>query len=107
MDNTIYKELTYTVRIKGKGESKEHAVVNALGKIKQMITSQLNGLIIRIEPLKAEVIEAVEEVYIEKFFFFFFPRKRSIFKVEMDILVRLFILDIKKVEFKKAQIERS
>lgn len=35
MDNNNYKRLQQTVRVEGKGQSKEHAMANALSKIQK------------------------------------------------------------------------
>lgn len=101
MEQAVYKKMTYSVRIQGKGESKEHAIANALGKIQKKVNAELSGMIIRIEPLEVKIIEAIEEVYTERFLLLFFPRKRSVFKVELDILVQLFLLEIDNIKFEE------
>lgn len=99
MDNTFYKKLHHRVRIEGKGQSKEHTIANALGKIQKTVNAEIGGMIIRIEPMKIDIIEAIEETYTERFLLFFFPRKRSQFKLVMDIEVDLFLLETEKIEF--------
>ncbi len=97
----MYKKLVHKVRIEGKGQSKEHAIATALGKIQKKVNAELNGMIIRIEPINIEIVEAIEETYTERFLLFFFPRKRSQFKLLMDIEVDLFLLETEKIEFRE------
>jgi uncharacterized protein (TIGR03578 family) len=95
----MYKKIQHSVRIEGKGQSKDHALANALGKIQKKVNAELKGMIIRIEPMKIDIIEATEETYTERFLFFFFPRKRSEFKLVMDVEVDLFLLETDKINF--------
>lgn len=92
-----------TVRIEGVGHSKEQAVSVALGNIQKKIMSEQKGMIIRIEPLHVEVVEAKELTYTERFLFFFFPRKRQKFKVVLDVEVNLFLLNIDEIQFEKIE----
>lgn len=95
----MYKKFQHKVRIEGKGNTKDQAIASALGKIQKQVNAELQGMIIRIEPLQIEVVEAIEESYIERFLILFFPRKRSLFKVVLDIVVDLFILEIDHINF--------
>ncbi|WP_430509730.1 DUF4312 family protein [Gottfriedia solisilvae] len=97
------KTCQQTVRIEGIGQSKEQAVSDALGNIQRKIMSEQKGMIIRIEPLHVEVVEAKELTYTEHFLFFFFPRKRQKFKVVLDVDVNLFLLNIDEIQFKKIE----
>lgn len=97
----MYKKIVYKVRVEGKGQSKEHTIANALGKIPKKVSAEFNGMVIRIEPINIEMIEAIEETYTERFLLFFFPRKRSQFKIVMDIDVYLFLLETEKIHFKE------
>ncbi|MBU5214258.1 DUF4312 family protein [Heyndrickxia oleronia] len=103
MDNNNYKRLQQTVRVEGKGQSKEHAMANALSKIQKKVNAELNGMIIRIEPMNIEIVSAIEEIYTERFLLFFFPRSRSQFQVVMDVTVDLFLVNIENIDFKKKQ----
>lgn len=59
------------------------------------------NMIIRIEPVNVNVIEAKETSYIERFFFFFFPRQRSKYSVVLDVEINLFLLDVGQITFEK------
>ena len=96
------KVIETTVRIEGKGDSKEKALSIALGNIQKKIMKDYKGnMIIRIEPVNVNVIEAKETSYIERFFFFFFPRQRSKYSVVLDVEINLFLLDVEGIKFEK------
>lgn len=96
------------VRIEGTGNSKEHALNVALGKIQNKIMTEYKGnMILRIEPINVDVIQAEQFSYTERFLLFFFPRKRSKFSVILDVDVNLFLLDIEEITFKKIEKENT
>ncbi|WP_199880751.1 DUF4312 family protein [Bacillus massiliglaciei] len=95
----MYKKLTHKVRIEGKGNIEDQTIANALGRIQKKVNAELKGMIIRIEPMKIEIVEATEETYNERFLMLFFPRKRSLFRIVMDVEVDLFILDTDQINF--------
>jgi len=96
----MYIKTSHKLRIEGKGQTKDHAIAGALGKIQKKVNAELDGMIIRIEPMNIEIIEAIEETYTERFLLFLFPRKRSEFKLVMDVEVDLFMIETNKIDFK-------
>lgn len=92
------------VQIDGSGNSKELAINTALGNIQKKIMSEHKGLILRIEPIDVKVIEAKETNFTERFFLFFFPRKRSKFKVVLEIDVNVFLMDVDDIQFEKTDV---
>lgn len=96
------KTIQRTVRVEGQGNTKDHAFSIALGNIQKKVMSEHKGMIIRIEPINVEVVEARERTYTERFLIFFLPRKRQTYKVVLDIDVQLFILDVDEISFEKA-----
>ncbi|GGE79875.1 hypothetical protein GCM10007140_31760 [Priestia taiwanensis] len=92
---------TQTVRIEGTGKTKEQAIGNALGRIQKKVMSMQKGMVIRIEPLDIDVVEAKEMEYTERFLFFFLPRKRSNFHVVLDVEVSLVLLKVDDIHFQK------
>lgn len=89
------------VQIEGFGNSKELAINSALGTIQKKVMKEHKGLILRIEPSDVNVIEAKETTFTERFFLFFIPRKRSKFKVVLEITVNIFLLDVDEIQFEK------
>lgn len=98
------KVIETKVRIEGKGDSKEKALNFALGNIQKKIMKDYKGnMIIRIEPVNVEVVEAMETSYIERFLFIFAPRERSKYRVVLEVDVKLFLLDVEEINFKKIE----
>lgn len=89
------------IRITGNGASKEQAFASAFGSIQKEVMKKYNKIMIQISPLDVEIIEANEVVYVEKFFFFFFPRQRSKFYVTLDVEIDIFFIDQDVVNFKE------
>jgi uncharacterized protein (TIGR03578 family) len=54
---------------------------------------------LRIEPVEVRVLKAEESVRVEKFLFFFLPRQRREFRVQLEITVKVSSLDADKVTF--------
>nr|WP_263324308.1 DUF4312 family protein [Neobacillus sp. Marseille-Q6967] len=97
------KVIQQKVRVEGTGKTKEHAINIALGQIQKKILNEHKAMMIRIEPLGVEVIEAIEQTYTERFMLFFFPRKRQTYKVVLDVTVQSTLLDVNEIEFKRIE----
>ncbi|MDB1735233.1 DUF4312 family protein [Enterococcus avium] len=88
------------VTVEGEGDSKQHAFASALGQIQKRMMQE-SEVILRIEPIEVEVIKAIEKTYKERFLFFFFPRKRTSYHVELEVTVSITTLQVSEVEFTK------
>ena len=88
------------VTVEGEGDSKQHAFARALGQIQKRMMQE-SEVILRIEPIEVEVIKAIEKTYKERFLFFFFPRKRTSYHVELEVTVSVTTLQVSEVEFTK------
>lgn len=97
------KTVQHKVKVSGKGKSKELAINTALGKIQRKVMDEYKAMIIRIEPVSIHVIEAIEHTYTERFLFFFFPRKRSEYNVKMEVDVKITLLKVEEIHFKKTE----
>ncbi|GLB60154.1 DUF4312 family protein [Cytobacillus sp. NCCP-133] len=97
------KVIQQKVRVEGAGRTKEHAINFALGQIQKKILDEHKSMMIRIEPLGIEVLEAIEKTYIERFLLFFFPRKRQTYKVVLDVNVQATLLNVKSIDFKRIE----
>lgn len=94
------QSMEITVRVSGKGNSKQEALNRALYKIqKQVMKLYPESMILRIEPVDVTVVSANEMKYSEKFLFFFFKRTRENFDVTLDIKIHLSLIAIKEVSF--------
>ena len=65
----------------------------------QKVLKETTEVLIRIEPKEVTIRRAKEQVYTEKFLFFFFPRKRVIYHVELAVEVEIKPLQSKKLIF--------
>lgn len=92
------------VIVTGKGDSKQHAFASALNEIQKQLMQQTEVLL-RVEPLEVEVLKAVEQTYTEHFLFFFFPRKKISYQVELAVTVAITQLNLATLPFTKLQTE--
>ncbi|CNC52964.1 DUF4312 family protein [Yersinia intermedia] len=93
------EQYTTQVQVKGKGDSKEKAFANALGNVQNTVLKSTQNILLRIEPQDVTVLNAELSVKNEKFLFFFLPRERKTYSVELDITVNVTIINTDKVVF--------
>ncbi|WP_145550062.1 DUF4312 family protein [Yersinia intermedia] len=93
------EQYTTQVQVKGKGDSKEKAFANALGNVQNTVLRSTQNILLRIEPQDVKVLNAELSVKNEKFLFFFLPRERKTYSVELDITVNVTIINTDKVVF--------
>ena len=85
MDAT--KRSTQTVIVSGKGNKKNEAFASALNDVSKKVLKETTEVLIRIEP----------NSYF--FLFFFFPRKRVIYHVELAVEVEIQAIAVEEVDF--------
>lgn len=88
-----------TVRVTGVGESKQRAFAVALNSVQREILKQNNAILLRIEPIDVDVVSAMRKTTVEKFLFFFLPRKKEQFTVVLDVSVDIHYVDVEPVDF--------
>ncbi|MFA3781008.1 DUF4312 family protein [Yersinia sp. 1652 StPb PI] len=93
------EQYTTQVQVKGKGDTKEKAFANALGNVQSTVLKSTQNILLRIEPQDVKVLNAELSVKNEKFLFFFLPRERKTYSVELDITVNVIIINTDKVVF--------
>ena len=93
------EQYTTQVQVKGKGDSQEKAFANALGNVQNTVLKSTQNILLRIEPQDVTVLNAELSVKNEKFLFFFLPRERKTYSVELDITVNVTIINTDKVVF--------
>lgn len=94
----IQKTIQQKVIVSGKGDSKQHAFAGALSEIQKKLMQQ-SEVLLRVEPLKVDVLKAEEKSYTERFLFFFFPRKRTSYEVELAVTVSVTEIELADVPF--------
>jgi len=95
------KEMEKTVIVEGSAETKEKALALAMSHIKKEVEKETNGMLFRIEPLDLTVMQAKEVSYKERFLGVLFPRIRTHYELTLQVKVRLGLIELDKVPFKK------
>ncbi|MGX7126769.1 DUF4312 family protein [Enterococcus viikkiensis] len=90
------------ILVEGQGDTKQHAFASALGQIQKKIMQE-SEVILRIEPIDVDIVKAAQKNYTERFFFFFFPRKRTSYQVTLEVLVNVTTLLVEDVVFTQEQ----
>jgi uncharacterized protein (TIGR03578 family) len=103
----MYQEKIHTVTVKGLAETKDGALGKALGQIQKTVSSEIAGVVFRIEPLGMEVVYASESSYTERFLGILFPRVRTKYELELRVNVRVVLIDVEKIPFKNGNKQLS
>jgi len=93
----ITEEREMTLQIEGRGQTKEQALNAAFSNLK----NEVGGTPLRIEPLDAEVLEADEIQYTERFLFLFFRRTRFEYFLRLRVRVRVVCIKMESIPFKQ------
>ncbi|ARJ42340.1 cytoplasmic protein [Pantoea alhagi] len=97
------QQFTTSVLVNGKGDTQSRAFADALSHVQHKVLQSTQKVLLRIEPQDVKVIRAQQSVRKEKFLFFFLPRERRSYSVELEITVNVTVIDTDKVEFTIAQ----
>lgn len=93
------QQYTTTVQVSGKGDTQSRAFADALSRVQHQVLQSTQKVLLRIEPLDVKVLRAQQSVRKEKFLFFFLPRERRHYRVELEITVSVTVIDTEQVEF--------
>ncbi|MGY3944510.1 DUF4312 family protein [Aeromonas tecta] len=93
------EHFTTQVIVNGKGATRQQAFASALSQVQPTLLKDNPRVMLRIEPVEVQVLKAEESVRVEKFLFFFLPRQRREFRVQLEITVKVASLDADKVAF--------
>ena len=88
-----------TVRVYGKGTSKEKAMASALHYVKNAVMKTTPHILLRIELKDIQVVHAYLTISKESFLFFFLTRRRKKFFIELDVTVQCTLINLDKVDF--------
>lgn len=89
------------VVLTGTGDTKENAFASALSKLQSELGKQVGGIFIRIEPLKVNVLEGIENISYERFLFLFWKREVKKYTMKIEVHVRYFSVDVEEYKFTK------
>ncbi|WP_323878180.1 DUF4312 family protein [Aeromonas hydrophila] len=93
------EDFTTQVMVSGKGSTRQQAFAAALSQVQPTLLKDNPRVMLRIEPLEVQVLKAEESVRVEKFLFFFLPRQRREYLVQLAITVKVTSLDAEQVAF--------
>ncbi|MCX0436176.1 MULTISPECIES: DUF4312 family protein [Aeromonas] len=93
------ENFTTQVIVNGKGTTHQQAFASALSQVQPTLLKDNQQVLLRIEPVDVQVLKAEESVRVEKFLFFFLPRQRREYRVQLEITVQVTSLDVARVTF--------
>ena len=93
------EDFTTQIIVNGKGATRQQAFAAALTQVQHTLLKDNPRVMLRIEPVEVQVLKAEESVRVEKFLFFFLPRQRREFRVQLEITAKVTSLDADKVTF--------
>ncbi|WP_421218650.1 DUF4312 family protein [Aeromonas jandaei] len=93
------ENFTTKVTVSGKGATRQQAFASALSQVQPTLLKDNQQVLLRIEPVDVQVLKAEESVRVEKFLFFFLPRQRREYRVQLEITVQVTSLDVARVTF--------
>ncbi|AXV32758.1 DUF4312 family protein [Aeromonas jandaei] len=93
------ENFTTRVTVSGKGTTRQQAFASALSQVQPTLLKDNQQVLLRIEPVDVQVLKAEESVRVEKFLFFFLPRQRREYRVQLEITVQVTSLDVARVTF--------
>ena len=100
MKNVIQAE-DRNILVKGKAKNKKEAFANAINQVARNLGAKEDDLIFKIEPKSFEVEELKEIDEKEHFLFFFFPRIRKSYEVQLRVLVHVEYVCVNEIDCQK------
>ena len=86
MNGIMYhEEKDYTIKAKGKSE--EEVIGKIFTILKKTVTSDIEGIVIKLEPVNVYEVNKKTEEFTETFLWFFMPRKKQMVEIELKIVV--------------------
>ena len=86
MNEIMYhEEKDYTIKAMGKNE--EEVIGKIFTVLKKTVTLDIDGIIIKLEPVNVYEVSKKTEEYTETFLWFFMPRKKQEIEIELKIVV--------------------
>lgn len=71
--------------IKENGKTKDEAIGNCFAAFRKNVTSQIEGFIVKMEPLEVYLLEEKKNVKTEKFLELFMPREKITYDITLEI----------------------
>lgn len=100
---SVTKKVVQEVIVSGEGERKTEAFASALNQVSKKILKESDDVLLRIEPKNVLIQKAEERQFTERFLFLFFPRKRTVYYVELTVEVEISLIHMGDVSFQTVQ----
>lgn len=71
--------------IKEMGKTKEEALGKIFASFRKKVQENIDGIILKLEPIETYLIDVKEEKKIEKFLELFMPREKTRYYIELEI----------------------
>lgn len=91
----------------GNGETEKEAFQDMFNKIKPELVKKYPGIILQIEPQNMTVTDAVIHTYTEKFLGVFFSRKRTMYQLKADVIVKTCSFSTEDIKYRREEEKLS
>lgn len=105
MEHQVIEEV---IRVSGDGDTKQKAIAVAINSVQREVLKRDNSkniIVLRIEPLDIKMVEGTYQYTIEKFLFFFLPRRKEKYLAVLEVTVRLSFIDLSEVTFQSVSTQ--
>lgn len=83
-----FKIVELSFQVNGVGKSRNDAIENGFLQMRKKLSESELGYIVHAKPQNVEIVEEKVDAFIEKFMFFFWPRKKYKYEVKLKIDVQ-------------------
>lgn len=95
----VTENITKTLIVSGKGDTKQSAFASALSTIQKQVMEKNEDVMLQITPVSVQVVSAKAQTYTERFLFLFLPRKRSVYRVKLEVTVAITQIKMDQINF--------
>ncbi|MGK0551687.1 DUF4312 family protein [Enterococcus faecalis] len=104
---SLTKQTVQKVLVAGKGENKTTAFANALAEVSKKVMKDSAEVLLRIEPKQVQLVTAKSTTVTERFLWFFLPRKRTTYYVQLEVEVAIQSIAVQEVPFHQSIDEQA
>lgn len=100
----VEKKTSRSIIVSGTGSDRMAAFSDALSSVQKKVLKDSSEVMLRIEPKVVTVLEAEEQIYKERFLFFFMPREKKKCRVTLQIELELLSIEVESISFNQEDI---
>ncbi|MGB6127247.1 MAG: DUF4312 family protein [Psychrilyobacter sp.] len=71
--------------ISGKGKTEQEAIANCFSSFRKEVEKDINGVIIKLDPIEVYILDKEKKIEIKKFFEFFWAKEITSYVVKIEI----------------------